>query len=273
MLNDTRLASPFSSNCSAYSSGAHAGLCRERRQALALERRIRGVAADHQRVGAAATSDVGLDLIANLAAQLAGDALHHRLAAADLRRARHQRADDAGAAGFVGILIGEHLHAAQPRRVDAFDQASSTGPSSRGRAPSCATPLRSRRPARRCRSLPVPRPRRRSCSPPRRECGSSRRRRKAPWPWPSQSPRRSSSNCRARSRDRSTGRRRRRPCPGGRVRPFEPSPQPWDRGRSSPSLRAGSIRAEQTARRWCRCVASRRSPAAPPDRSGRRHQG
>ena len=207
-------------------------------------------------------------------AQLAGDALHHRVPAANLRRARHQRADDAGAAGLVGILIGKHLHAACAGRVDVLRSASSTVPSSPGPAPSCARPRRSRRPAPRCRSLPAPRRPRRWCSRIRRGCGSSRRRRTARWPSPSRPLRRSSNSCPARNTGRSTG-----PTPPS-IMPLRDSSTIrasslafGSRSRHRPSPRGGSSRAARTGRRWCRCAASRRWRAAPPDRSARRRQG
>ncbi len=99
-----------------------AGLSRQRAEAAAFERRVGHEAADHQRVGAAAAGDVLAHLGDDLRALRPAQPRQQGVAAADLRPARHQRADDARAAGAVRILIGIDLHAAGARGLDALDQ-------------------------------------------------------------------------------------------------------------------------------------------------------
>ena len=122
MLNETSPASPRSSSVRAYSSGARPALAARSESRLpSIE--VSGAYSATRKVSAPPRrARFGLHLVAHLAAQLAGDAPLHHLAAAHLRPARHQGADDAGAARLVGILIGEHLHAARARRLDVRDE-------------------------------------------------------------------------------------------------------------------------------------------------------
>ena len=122
MLNDTRLASPFSRSASACSSGVVPAFSASSPRCLPSIDGSARIAADDERLGAAAPGDVDAHFLDDLLALVAANAAEQRVAAVDLRPARDQCAADAGAAGVVGILIGVDLHAAGARRLDSLDE-------------------------------------------------------------------------------------------------------------------------------------------------------
>ena len=89
---------------------------------VAFDRGIGLEPADEERRRPAAARQVLADLFEDLLALIATNAAEHRVAAADLRPARHQGADDPGAARVVRILIRVDLHAARARGFDALDE-------------------------------------------------------------------------------------------------------------------------------------------------------
>ena len=111
--------------------GRLAGRLRHLRQRLPFECRVRGVLRDDELVGPAAPLEVAADVGGEPVVFRPGDPLQQLRASACFGPARNQRADDAGAARVVRILICPDLDTAVAGLPDALDERHRQTPAGR----------------------------------------------------------------------------------------------------------------------------------------------